>query len=114
MKHFALTCIALAAVTSAHAEFLTGNDLLAKLSDKTDTVPYSMALGYVSGVHDAGRSVAHCSPSTVTVGQVGDMTRLFLERTPTTREKSADVLVLAMLKAVWPCADKAPAGSRML
>lgn len=106
MKRIAI-CIALAAPTIAHAEFLTGNDLLAKLTDKTDNWGYAVGIGYVSGVHDAGRSVVHCSPVTVTMGQLGDMTRMRLEQVPAIRNLSADVLILDMLKAAWPCAKKA-------
>lgn len=107
MKRTSIACIVLAAATSAHAEFMTGNDLLAKLTDKTDNWSYAVGIGYISGVHDAGRSVVHCSPVTVTMGQLGDMTRMRLEQVPAILHLSADVLILDMLKTAWPCAKKA-------
>lgn len=107
MKRIALTFLALAVASVARAEFLTGNDLLAKLADKADNMNYALGLGYVGGVHDAGKTVVHCSPAAVTMGQIGDMTRMRLEHDPETRNLSADMLILNMLKTAWPCAKKA-------
>ena len=58
-------------------------------------------------MHDAGKTVVHCSPAAVTMGQIGDMTRMRLEHDPETRNLSADMLILNMLKTAWPCAKKA-------
>ena len=86
MKRIALTFLALAVASVARAEFLTGNDLLAKLADKADNMNYALGLGYVGGVHDAGKTVVHCSPAAVTMGQIGDMTRMRLEHDPETAQ----------------------------
>jgi hypothetical protein len=107
MKTLALTICLLAA--SANAEFYTGNDLLTKL-DATGA-DFAIAIGYISGVHDAARGTVHCSPQAVTAGQVVDMARKMLKAEPEIRNLSADVLVMAMMARAWPCAAKKAAPS---
>ncbi len=102
-------CAAVLAATclSAQAEFFNGNDLLGKMqsSDLTDRM---VALGYVMGVFDATRSIAHCPPDSITAGQVRDMVRQYMEGNPSTRHIVADVLVVGTLKQSWPCAQRQP------
>jgi hypothetical protein len=107
MKRF-LASTLLALVGVAHAEFLTGNSLLA-LAQSSDPVRNGQAVGYVAGVHDVGQGVNHCTPDTVTALQLFDLTRITLENAPAERNRTADVLVLAVLRAKWPC--KRPAAS---
>ena len=99
MKHLILT-VALCA-TSAQAEFVDGNKLLA---DMNGSVTRQMAaLGYVMGVSDALTNVTVCMPVTVTAGQVHDMVRHHLEANPQTRHFTGDSLVSHVLTRVWPC-----------
>ncbi|CAB4134774.1 hypothetical protein UFOVP274_60 [uncultured Caudovirales phage] len=86
----------------AHAEFWTGNQLLAKMQDPS-AGERMFALGYVSGVSDALTGVVTCPPLSVTVGQVNDMVRSLLEANPGDRHKSADIFVRAAMQAQWPC-----------
>jgi len=100
MKWLAAAAIAIS--FHAHAEFYTGNELLAKL-DADSVVERAIGLGYVIGVSDMGDGIVHCPPNHVTAGQVRDMVRGYLVRNPAERHLSADVLVNKILKATWPC-----------
>lgn len=87
------------------AEFLSGNDLLQRI-ESSDSVNRSIALGYVMGVHDALRSVTHCSPTTTTSGQVHDMVHVFLITNPQHRHASGDSIISHVLTARWPCEQR--------
>lgn len=86
----------------ASAEFMSGNDLLERLRSKDET-PRIVALGYIMGAADAGNTVNHCLPANATAGQVRDVVHQWLEKTPTVRHHSADVIVNAMLGMAYPC-----------
>ena len=115
-RPFRSSMIALLAVmcgtlaTPAHAEFKTGNDIKIGLEgwmDKqsTEYIRDGMAFGYVIGVHDALSGTLICSGENVTQGQVVEIVLKFMRNNPEVLDKSADVIVLAALKSVWPCAD---------
>jgi len=96
----------------AHAEFWTGNDLLAHIKS-TEATQRVQAVGYVMGVFDATGSIAHCgnSLSSITSGQVRDVARQYLEQNPGTRDIVADVLLRAAFGATWPCPEKKKKGT---
>jgi len=94
-------CIA----TLAHAEFVSGNDLLAKL-DSSDQMQRGFAFGYIAGAFDAGIRAVHCAPDSVVIKQVVDMVKKLLTDTPELRHQSGDRYVFAATKAAWPCAKK--------
>lgn len=89
--------------TAAHAEFKTGNQLWNQMNG--DSIDRVHAMGYVAGVADVGHGVQHCAPSGVTLGQAFDVVKQSMERTPSIRHLSADVLVNAALAVTWPCAN---------
>lgn len=89
-------------VTSAHAEFIDGNRLLADLKS-TDAFERGIAMGYILGIADRGRSVTNCMPSNVTAGQLQDMVRQHLESFPGGRHYTGDVIVSFVLSQAWPC-----------
>ena len=96
----ALIILALCA-TSARAEFLDGNKLLA---DMNGTQMRQMsAIGYVMGASDALTTVTVCMPDGVTVGQAHDIVKRYLEDNAAIRHLSADSLVNRALSRVWPC-----------
>ena len=97
-----LILIAALAATAAHAEFKTGNDLLADLNDSS-YFRQGIALGYIMGAHDTGTGVTHCAPATVTAGQVQDMVKRHLDAVPSARHLSADSHVTYVLSKAWPC-----------
>lgn len=103
MKRF-LILAACCAVLPAVAQFKDGNMLLRQIGG--DFGEQMNAIGYVSGVADALQGAVICAPSTVTAGQVLDMTKLYLERVPARRHLAADVLISEVLRATWPCARR--------
>jgi hypothetical protein len=109
------TIIALAALSaiSVRAEFFTGNELLAHINSN-DSGERSIALGYLLGVHDAGRGVYHCTPATVNGRQVRDLARDFLQENAASRHNSADILVSAILSRTFPCPKTSSGGGSRL
>ena len=99
MKHLIIT-VALCA-TSAQAEFMDGNKLLADMNGSG--MRQMAAIGYIMGVADALTSVTVCMPPTVTAGQVHDMVKNHLEANPQTRHLTGDSLISHVLTRVWPC-----------
>ena len=92
--------------SAAHAQpsstLFTGQELYTRLT----SMPV-WAYGYIAGVADSQAGVTICiPPSTVTVGQMGDMVKQTLERVPSERHLSADIYVQASLQNRWPCAKK--------
>ena len=86
------------------AEFMTGNNLHGKMNG--DFGDKMLALGFIQGVFDVYVSVTFCSPSNVTVGQVSDMVRSYLDNNPSIRHKTAESLINQALKQAWPCANR--------
>ena len=91
----------------ASAEFVSGNTLLDYMTKNDNTyVDRSVSLGYVMGVFDVGVHINHCPPSNVTTGQVSDIVKQYLQQNPSQRHKTADVLVMDVLKKTWPCSSR--------
>lgn len=88
--------------TSAHAEFLTGNDLL-KYAESGKNSEYGLAMGYVLGVSDALQGKDHCTPANVSSGQVIQLVKDKLRANAKYRHHSADLFVGAALMEAWPC-----------
>jgi hypothetical protein len=93
--------ISVLCVSSARAEFIDGNKLLADMNGSQ--MRQMAAVGYVMGVADALTSITICMPPTVTAGQIHDMVKNHLESSPQTRHFSGDSLVSHVLTRVWPC-----------
>jgi hypothetical protein len=89
------------APTMAHAEFVTGNDLLSRM--KADVMDQMYALGYVIGVADSVEVISVCPPANIKAGQVYDIVKNFLEANPAIRHHSADIIIRSKLEALWPC-----------
>jgi hypothetical protein len=88
----------------ASAEFMSGNNLHGKMNG--DFGDKMLALGFIQGVFDVYVSVTFCSPNSVTVGQVSDMVRSYLDNNPSIRHKTAESLINQALKQAWPCANR--------
>ena len=67
--------------TVAHAEFISGNELLQRL-ESSESYDRGLGMGYVAGVFDATSGLHHCSPSSVSLGQMRDMTLKALRAMP--------------------------------
>jgi len=89
---------------SANAGFFSGNTLYERLNGEPHERNFAMA--YIAGVFDAGHNVFHCAPQTVTLGQIRDYVKMGLEANPVNRDTVADVLVMSMLAAAYPCQRK--------
>ena len=88
----------------AQAQFKTGNKLLQQFGGEFGE--QMNAIGYVTGVADTLQGAVVCAPQTVNAGQLVDMTKLYLEKSPAQRHRPADMLIHDMLTAMWPCAKK--------
>lgn len=99
-----LACL-LFAPAMAHAEFFTGNELL-RLLQSNNLMDKTQALGYIQGVTDAYMGVVVCPPDGVNAGQVNDMVKNYLENTPATRNRTADLIISDALKSIWPCKSR--------
>lgn len=100
MKHY-LLALALSA-TAAHAEFWDGNKLHHRLNSE-ESMDRMMALGYIAGVSDTMTSINHCPAKNVTLGQMRDIVKNYVENLPAIRHRTADTLVLDALKIAFPC-----------
>ena len=98
------------APTMAHAEFMSGNDLLSKMT--ADVMDKMYALGYVIGVSDSVENVTVCSPANIKAGQVYDIVQNFLEANPAIRHHSADIIIRSKLEALWPCKQQGKSRGR--
>jgi hypothetical protein len=97
-----ILCTALLA-GAAHAEFWDGNKLFQSINGSIGE--QMMAMGYVTGVADAYRSREFCPSPNVTIGQITDVVKLYLERNPAMRHFTADAVTAVALSAVWPCVN---------
>lgn len=89
------------AASSSNAEFMSGNMLYERLNG--NTADQMLAMGYIAGVHDAFDGISHCSPGSITVGQVTEMVKNVLRDQPQNRHFTADAFVKVALKNQWPC-----------
>lgn len=107
-----IATILMALCATAHAEFRDGNKLLSDL--RSSGMDRILALGYVMGVSDAGRSVSSCPPETATAGQMADMVQKHLEAMPSLRHLAGDQHVRYVLATTWPCEKKSTTPGRAL
>lgn len=102
-RSVALASILLAAF-AARAEFWDGNQLLDRLAS-TSNHQRMLALGYIMGVSDTMQGANHCPPENVTAGQLQDMVTNYLNNVPAQRHKTADTIVLQVLRGAFPCTN---------
>ena len=115
MKRLASLVLALAvsaafAAPPAHAtgEFMTARTLKVGLEgwmskDSDEIVRDAAAFGYVIGVHDSMSGTLVCSGDDVTQGLVVQVVLQYMRAHPESLGNSADTVVVAALKGVWPC-----------
>jgi CheY-specific phosphatase CheX len=94
----------------ASGEFKTGSEIKVGLEgwvdkNSTEYVRDGVAFGYVIGVHDALSGSVICSGDNVTQGQVVQVVLKYMRQNPELLDQSADRVITAALKAVWPCAS---------
>lgn len=104
MKRIA-SALLLVASLSANAEFMSGNKLLDALNMEPG-IQRGAAMGYIMGISDMGWGFTHCTPGSVTLGQILDLVRNHLTASPEIRHRTGDILVTQVLGATWPCQKK--------
>jgi len=88
--------------------YYTGNELKA-FCDSADAADFARCSGYVSGVADEfevwrdGEKKTECFPSNVTIQQVVDITRKYLDTHPESRNQSAASLIIVSILEAWSC-----------
>lgn len=99
MKKF-LVLSALLVSLSAHAEFVSGLDLLKSMnSDRT------FALGYVAGVTDSVMGIMTCPPKNIKLKDIMDVTLEFMSVNQEKLESvSGDIFVTMPMSQKFPCA----------
>lgn len=110
MKYALLLCASLA--LPVHAQMFDGNkllDIFKKAETSGNHVDWGMSRGYVAGVYDANIGVAFCTPSSMTLGQLSDMSQKYLENNPAVRHLPAEAIIIYFLGKTWPCAKKGTA-----
>ncbi|MEP5188127.1 MAG: Rap1a/Tai family immunity protein [Marinomonas sp.] len=118
MKIFLVSCAIFWAVLTpspAKADFVDGNELLAKCSTpKGDTLFYmhqSYCIAYVVGSVDAltsaqtidGFPTIICVPENVSSNQLKDIVLLYLEKHPEDRHLGGSTIVMVAVAKAFPC-----------
>ena len=91
--------------SSANAAFLTGNDLLSKLTSET-SADRMLAMGYIAGIYDVFEGNAICTGGGVNLGQLKDIVLKKLRAVPELRHEIADNFVYVALTEAFPCKKK--------
>lgn len=103
MKRSILAAV-LAASSLTHAEFVSGNYLYEQMTGQTSANIW--AIGYVTGVADAGWGVGWCPPQGVTVRQLYDLVQQRMAAVPEARHYTADSIIITVLKGAYPCQER--------
>lgn len=96
-------------ISQAFATFYDGNRLQS-LCTEEGQIGLTMCMGYISGVSDTIDSSKNnlfgykvCQPQRVSVGQIKDISVVWLKQNPQFRHFPATVLVIAALAEAFPC-----------
>ena len=86
----------------------TGNKLLRALNEPANSIQRALATGYVQGVSNSmevlypNQSLS-CTPEGLTVSQMLDVLKRYLENHPETQDQPAIVLIVAATRQAFPC-----------
>ncbi len=100
-----LLCVLMFCSFSVQAAFYTGNDLYQKLKAES-SVERMLAAGYVVAVVDGWEQIRVCPTAGVTVSQVADIVKAYLEKNPAVRHQRAFDLTAIALGEAFPCQKK--------
>ena len=110
MKRLILAALIVGVISPAWGDFLDGNVLHERCQDETGGINDGYCFGYLAGVVDAMRGrdgrtgdITFCFQSNVSLRQVRDVVKNWLNANPQHRNYNADSLVAAALSEVWPC-----------
>jgi|LauGreDrversion4_2_1035121.scaffolds.fasta_scaffold973333_2 hypothetical protein len=106
MKKFYLTLSLFLFAQSANA-FYTGNELRTKCnSEIKGSFERGECYGFIAGVVEAQSGVFVCLPSGVTLGQVTEMVKKYINENPAQLHKSGDIIVNSAIIKDFPCRKK--------
>jgi hypothetical protein len=95
-------CLTALSLAASAQHFTDGNNLHRRMnSGNHGDIMYAM--GFVVGVVDTVNRFMFCAPSNATVGQLYDMVHNYLNNVPADRHLAADVIVIKVLAASFPC-----------
>jgi hypothetical protein len=100
VKAWAFLGVLLTTVGTAHAAE-TGNSLL-QYANKSNLFEQGYYQGYVVGVIE-GNVLKVCIPDRVTLGQLAQVVKKYMEGHPERLHRWADEIVLEAVAAAWPC-----------
>lgn len=104
LKRFAFVCL-FAGSAQAYPAINSGTLLeWLKSSDESDV---SLAVGYIGGVREVTYKKEHCASQKITVPEVLGAVERTLDGMPQYRDMRASLIVIATLKARWPCPSTA-------
>lgn len=92
----------------SYADFETGNSLLSKMSYEftgettPEAVDLLMAEGYITGVFDAYQGLFFEATEGITVGQIVEIAKKYLEGHPEIRHQPATDLLLKTFEEAFP------------
>ena len=114
MKKLSCIIALVAALLSgpALAQMLNGNkllDIFKKAEINENYVDWGTSRGYVAGVYDSNSGVTFCTPNSMTLGQIADLTKQYLENNPAVRHLPAESIIVYFMSKTWPCAKKGTA-----
>lgn len=97
-----LAALLLALSLNASANFVS----LSKLNDaltSTEQTNQAAGIGYIAGVIDAYRGVAHCAPKELTLPQAVELTKMQINANKSRENEPADVIIVELFIKYWPC-----------
>jgi hypothetical protein len=95
-------CLALLIVLPVNANYLSGNELKARcVSD--NYVNSGMCMGYITGVVDSYNNFVFCIPTGVTIGQMKDILKKYMDENPAKLHESAVDIVASAMKKDFSC-----------
>jgi Rap1a immunity proteins len=83
--------------------YMTGNALKDRLDEEKGSSERSVALGYITGVHDTASRIVICNPGQVSVTQLADIVRKYLAEHPGQLDNVASDLVIKALASAFSC-----------
>lgn len=112
MNRLAFALSILIGCSLSYADFWDGQKLTDRMAEWKKAAQYDPAAdymkasdftNYVAGVHDAGRGVLFCTPTSTTNGQVSGIVAKYLSETAQRPSEPAARLVADALQKAFPC-----------
>ena len=88
----------------SRGNYFNGIDMLA-FASSDDPAERGLFMGYVSGVIDANTEIL-CVPPDVSLQQVADITKKYLEQHPEIRHYAGRGFVILSISEAFPCGNK--------